>query len=358
MKAMQVTNDGWGPKVSPLKAGFTLGQGGRSRKEVTPTLVKVDPEATLFDAVAAPGGGLVLVPPQKEGLLLRINSNSGYRRGCSGSSKLLQGDASVVVEGRFAFGEAGRTGSATDVLWEVRGLAIFWLSASRDGDVYVLANPHSKEVRLYDTQTMLQTLVAGEDPELTALMEARGEKAPENVRQALALAKQVAQVAQNPPVDTDPPQAMLYALGGREDQRPAQILEEVFGGRLKVLPGHRGGFSGEVLAGGYLAKGDQHLVLFHLSSGGGSRYALQINEVQGLTPIARLVKHRSGIHFHLSPHADFYQGWNLALVDPNHPGDFQLAYTQFKDGQVYYQGVLTPDGLVGQDGELEEEWAI
>lgn len=334
-----------GPEVRPLRAGdVVLGEEGRGRTLVKPTLVGVEPEAEDFSALAAPGGGLVLLPPQGEkGILLLISSNGGYRRDRRGRIEVLAGAPTLLAEGRGAWGDAGGVGGWVDHLYQMDAPTLFRVhpSGKAQHDFFVLADPDGN-IRIYaDERTLLQTIVAGRDPLLDDLAR-QVDPLPEEWSQALALAALVrerlgkgpegAEGAQDPAPD-------IYTLGNLDLE---EALREL---RLALLPGHRGGFSGEVLPGGYLAPGDKPLLLFQVPRFGGARYRVIREEVEGIRLVAKA-------H---DPYGDttFRKGGLYAAVVEDEA--FRVVLEVTKDKAAYGTWVLDAEGSWWR-GEPEADW--
>lgn len=70
----------------------------------------------LLRAGTAPG-------PRQRGVLVRLNTSGTYTKGSCGSYSVVWGRVSVVAEGQWAEGDAGRTASGPDALLHVQGPA-------------------------------------------------------------------------------------------------------------------------------------------------------------------------------------------------------------------------------------------
>ncbi len=109
--------------LEPVKETFSwgdmlvvpLGERGRGRK-YTPVPWEGTPDMPYVSVGRTRTGNPKIVRSESsDGWLMRINTNSGYKRG--GFGKLfVSGDVTVIAKGLSAFGAAGRVGAAYDFI--------------------------------------------------------------------------------------------------------------------------------------------------------------------------------------------------------------------------------------------------
>lgn len=109
--------DGAQKTGNPNVKALNLGEEGRGR-ELKKIFMDdhIGPFQGLGEIKAGPGSVVRIVPSTAiSGWLAVVSTRAGYRRGCAGRVG-LHPSASIIATGRFAYGDAGRIGTAAHYL--------------------------------------------------------------------------------------------------------------------------------------------------------------------------------------------------------------------------------------------------
>jgi hypothetical protein len=280
----------------PLK----LGQRGPGRHEEE---VRVDarrPPNGSTDvgyAVFSAGGHqhcVLTSPTGQRGILVRVDTHGTYTKYSDGSIAVVHGDVTVLAEGQWAFGAAGKIGNGPDQLLHVVGCALLIVVTSGGtrkghGRCYVVIDSDRGYVRRCTPVDLVQDLATDEDPILGEVVRSIPRDAlPRDIAEALEAADRL-EVTDAPTVSC------------------THYLQREVPDTWRLPPGHSGGLSRG--PNGVLLPGEQSLVCLAIGPGGGKRYGYAIDHICGLDVLHRESRRASELILALVTAADWRVEW-------------------------------------------------
>lgn len=284
---------------------LALGESGRGRHRVE--IITTGGDATpdhVVRAIRVSDGLVHLRTGGAAPLLLAVGTNPGYSRGCSGSATGF-GEVTEIACGRWAYGDAGRTGSGTDHLFGITGPAVVYVRRS----TIFLAD--QREVRRYSEDELLRVLVEDSDAwPRSILSRALAGAVGERAEFLLGLLAQVEAAEAAAEVEQVPAQHYGVTRVGLER------LGLTVGFDVDALPGR-----GLALSGTIVIAGAETLALCDVSPGGGKRWSCGAPTLVGLDVIRE--------------EPDGSRGTDMLcrVASP----DWSLTYIRSRDGEPHTQ---------------------
>ncbi|TAL50308.1 hypothetical protein EPN81_03135 [Patescibacteria group bacterium] len=310
---------------------FALGEKGRGRwlEEVKvsnrPGQAPTGPDDVSFFVFGQDRKHVILTNrDEKRGILLRVNTSGVYTKGSCGSVALKGGKATLLTEGSWAEGDAGRVADGPDQLWHVEGPCLF--SVVLQGGEYkgmghrYLIVTRSLGTVMIKRAELCQLIATDENPEVTEVAKMFASELHEDVQQALRLAEELEE-------QMETPQAEVTHFSGEY-----RSIEEVVKGFGLAIPAAMGdkvkGVSS--VQSGTLLPGSKALVALEIGPSGGKRYRFEKISETGLARVKE------------SCERPYNRESVLAIVED---ANWHSAWIDYKDGEPTAYVIANAGGI-------------
>jgi hypothetical protein len=302
----------------------------------------------LLKAGTAPG-------PKQRGVLVRLNTAGCYTKGSCGSYAVVHGEATVVAEGRWAEGDAGRVAGGPDVLLHVPGAclirAVLQGGAGKGWGGRIVVVTKEGKAWMGTAAELAGLITSDERPDLTEVVRAYIEASkgappqdsgwgakpgPIEWWQILADACTAADALEAAP----PAEAAgieHYYLYPIEDW--SAFLASLTP-KLTLPPGQKVPEGVDRVQAGCLMPGGCSMVILDVGPGGGKRYGYTAPQVNGVEVVGR--KDGRGKEVVLGIVTDV---------------EWSISWSESKDGEVIGRYIAGPDGVREMIGGELHPWA-
>lgn len=310
---------------------FSLGEKGRGRllKEIRvsnrPGQTPSGPDDVSYFVFGQERKHVILTnSDHKRGILLRINTSGVYTRGSCGSVHHKGGSATLLTEGTWAEGDAGRLANGPDQLWHVEGPALFVVTLQGGerkgmGHRYLIVTTSLRTVMIKRAE-LCQLIATDNDPEVAEVARMFQNKIHEDVQQALHLADKLEEQMDEPQTDV-----AHFVSGWRS-------IKEVVQGYGLAIPAAMGdkvkGVSG--VQADTILPGTKALVAIPIGPGGGKRYRFEEVSESGLIRVKEVCER------------PYTRKSVLAIADDS---NWSSAWKEYRDGRVTSYVIANAGGI-------------
>lgn len=322
---------------------FALGQSGRGRwlEDVKisnrPGQAPAGPEDVGYCLFGQEKKHVILTKAdgKQRGILLRVSTAGCYTKGSCGRVSLKGGKATLLTEGTWAEGDAGRIANGPDQLWHVEGPSVFVINlqggAGKGYGLRYLVVTKSFRTVMIERDDLCQIIAVDDDPEAIETVRQFAGDLHEDVQAALKVADELEEVADEPIAAVTHFVSEFTAIGDVL-ARWNIAIPAAFNGVL-------GGVSG--VQSGTIMPGTKALLATSVGGGGGRRYGYTILIEEGLTRIASEVNNK-----HSAEEI-------LAVADAT---DWRIAFESRKDGVVVDRVLINAGGTHSYNPEPDSRW--
>ncbi len=260
----------------------------------------------------------------KRGVLVRINTRGTYSKHSYGSVTPKGGKATLLTEGEWAEGDAGRLVSGPDQLWHVEGPCLFSVvlqggESKGYGHRYLIVTKSLGTVMIKRAE-LCQLIATDENPEVAEVARMFQGELHEDVQQALRLAEELEEQMEAPQADV---------VHFSDEYRSIEDVITGFGLTIPAAMGDKAkGVSG--VQSGTLLPGGKALVALEIGPGGGRRYRFEKISEAGL---ARVME---------SCERPYTRESVLAIAENT---DWYSAWTDFRDGSAVAHVIANAGGV-------------
>ncbi len=310
---------------------FNLGEKGRGRwlEEVKcsnrPGQEPTGPEDVSFFTFGQERKHVILTNrDEKRGVLVRINTAGVYTKGSCGAVTLKGGKATMLAEGTWAEGDAGRVANGPDQLWHVEGPALFVVTLQGGeykgmGHRYLIVTKSLGTVMIKRAD-LCQLIATDEKPEVAEVAKMFVSELHEDVQQALRLAEQLEE-------QMDAPQADVTHFASEW-----RSIEEVVKGYGLAIPAAMGdkvkGVGG--VQAGTILPGIKSLAAIEIGPSGGKRYRFEEVSETGVSRVKEVSER------------PYTRKSVLAIVEE---ANWHSAWIEYKDGEATAYAIANAGGV-------------